>query len=137
MAAFITKRLLEFIPVLLAIITITFFLIRLAPGGPFDTEKRVSPEVLAQLEAHYQMDRPLHAQYFQYLKGLIRLDFGPSYKKPARTVAQWLLLRLPVSIELGLYGLAFALFLGLGAGVLAALKPNSWLDHTVMSVAML
>lgn len=137
MAAFITKRLIEFIPVLLAIITITFFLIRLAPGGPFDTEKRVSPEVLAQLEAHYQMDRPLHAQYFQYLKGLMHLDFGPSYKKPARTVAQWLLLRLPVSIELGLYGLIFALFLGLGAGVLAALKPNSWLDHTVMSVAML
>jgi oligopeptide transport system permease protein len=136
-ALFIIKRFAEFVPVLLAIVTLTFFLVRLAPGGPFDTEKRVSPEVLAQLEAHYEMDKPLYSQYFQYLKGLVRLDFGPSYKKPARTVGQWLLLRLPVSIELGLYGLVFALVIGLGAGILASFKPNSWLDHSVMAVAMM
>jgi len=137
MALFILKRFGEFIPTLFVIVTITFFLVRLAPGGPFDSEKRVSPEVLAQLEAHYHMDRPLIRQYADYLAGLTHLDFGPSFRKPSRTVREWLFMRLPVSIELGLYGLAFSLVIGLGAGVLASLRHNSLLDHGTMGFAML
>ncbi len=136
MTVFILKRFGEFAPVLFIIVTITFFLVRLAPGGPFDGEKRVSPEVLSRLEAHYKMDRPLYRQYLDYLGGVVRLDFGPSFRKPAHTVGEWIGMRLPVSIELGAYGLAFALLLGLGAGFVAALKPNSWADRGAMTVAM-
>lgn len=137
MALFLLKRFGEFIPTLFVIVTLTFFLVRLAPGGPFDSEKRVSPEVLAQLEAHYHLDRPLFRQYTEYLSGLVRLDFGPSFRKPSRTVRQWLFLRLPVSIELGAYALAFSLAIGLGAGILSSLRQNSWLDHGTMAFAML
>lgn len=137
MGLFILKRFAEFVPTLFVIVTVTFFLVRLAPGGPFDSEKRVSPEVLAQIEAHYNMDRPLLRQYADYLGGLLRLDFGPSFRKPSRTVREWLFMRLPVSIELGLYGLAFSLVLGLGAGIIASLRHNSLLDHGTMGLAML
>lgn len=137
MGLFILKRFAEFVPTLFVIVTVTFFLVRLAPGGPFDSEKRVSPEVLAQIEAHYNMDRPLLRQYADYLGGLLHLDFGPSFRKPSRTVREWLFMRLPVSIELGLYGLAFALALGLGAGIIASLRHNSLLDHSTMGLAML
>lgn len=137
MGLFILKRFAEFVPTLFVIVTVTFFLVRLAPGGPFDSEKRVSPEVLAQIEAHYNMDRPLLRQYADYLGGLLRLDFGPSFRKPSRTVREWLFMRLPISIELGLYGLTFALALGLGAGIIASLRHNSLLDHGTMGLAML
>lgn len=137
MAVFVLKRFGEFLPVLFMIITITFFLVRLAPGGPFDSEKRVSLEAQRSLEAHYGIDRPLYQQYTEYLTGVIRLDFGPSFRKPSRTVREWILLRLPVSLELGAYGLAFALAVGLCAGILAALKPNSWLDYSAMTIAMI
>ena len=137
MALFLLKRFGEFVPTLFVIITITFFLVRLAPGGHFDAEKRVSPEVMAQLKAHYHMDRPLLRQYWDYVSGLARLDFGPSFRKPSRTVREWLFMRLPVSIELGIYALAFSLAIGLGAGILSSLRQNSLLDHGTMSLAML
>ena len=137
MALFLLKRFGEFVPTLFVIITITFFLVRLAPGGPFDAKKRVSPEVMAQLKAHYHMDRPLLRQYWDYVSGLARLDFGPSFRKPSRTVREWLFMRLPVSIELGIYALAFSLAIGLGAGILSSLRQNSLLDHGTMSLAML
>lgn len=137
MIVFILKRLAEFVPTVFIIVVITFVLVRLAPGGPFDAEKRVSPEVLARLEAHYGMDLPLHRQFFSYLKGLLRLDFGPSFRKPSHTVREWIAIRFPVSIELGAYALAFALILGISAGVIAALKPNSLIDHGITGFAML
>ncbi len=137
MALFVLKRFAEFVPVLFMIITITFFLVRLAPGGPFDAERRVSPEVLRNLEAHYRMDQPLYRQYLEYLSGVVRFDLGPSFQKPAHTVREWILLRLPVSLELGAYALLFALLVGLGAGILAALRPNSLLDHSAMTTAMI
>ena len=137
MGIYILKRFGEFVPVLFMIITITFFLVRLAPGGPFDAEKVVSPEAQRSLEAHYHMDRPLYQQYAEYLGGVLQLDFGPSFCKPSRTVREWILMRLPVSLELGAYGLAFALALGLCAGILAALKPNTWVDHAAMTTAMI
>lgn len=137
MARYVVRRFLEFIPTLLILVTITFFLIRLAPGGPFDQEKSVPPEVLAQLEAQYNLDAPLWRQYTDYMAGLPRGDLGPSFSKPGYDVAELLAMRIPVSVELGLYGLLVALGIGVGAGLLASLKPNSALDYTAMSLAML
>ncbi len=136
MLAFVFRRLLEFIPVLLAIITITFFLVRLAPGGPFDADKRVSPEAMARIEAYYNLDAPLHKQYLDYLGGVLRGDLGPSFKKSSRSVREWIVLRLPVSLELGAYALLVALGIGLTAGIVASLKPNSLWDHTPMALSM-
>ena len=136
MIRFILIRFCEFVPVLWAIITITFFLVRLAPGGPFDSDKAVRPEILKQLEASYNLDAPLHQQYLDYLGGVLRGDLGPSFTKPSRTVVEWLQLRMPISIELGFYGLLVALSIGLTAGLIAALRPNSALDHGPMAFAM-
>lgn len=136
MLRYILTRLLTFVPVLLAIITITFFMVRLAPGGPFDADRRVPEETLRQLEAAYNLDAPLYRQYLDYLGGVIRGDLGPSFKKPSRTVREWILLRLPVSLELGAYGLLVALCIGLPAGILAAARPNSLQDYAPMSMAM-
>lgn len=136
MIAFTLRRILTFIPVLLIIVTITFFLVRLAPGGPFSSEKAVSEEVLAQIRAHYNLDAPLWKQYALYMGGVLRGDLGPSLKRPSRTVGEWIALKLPVSAELGVYALLFALLLGLPAGMLAAWRPNTWLDYTSMSIAM-
>jgi oligopeptide transport system permease protein len=136
MAHFITRRLLGFIPVLLVTVTLTFFLVRMAPGGPFDSEKAVSDEALRQIEAHYSMDAPLFSQYLDYLKGLLHGDLGPSLKRPSRSVTEWIALKFPVSMELGLYGLLVALCIGLPAGIIAAWRPNSWSDYLPMSVAM-
>lgn len=137
MLHYILRRLFTLIPVLWAIITITFFLVRLAPGGPFDNERQVSPQTMKQLEAAYNLDAPLHQQYLDYLSGVVHGDFGPSFKKPSRSVIEWIQLRFPVSIELGFYALLVALTIGLSAGLLAALRPNSMTDYGPMSLAMI
>lgn len=137
MLSYVLRRLAEFVPVLWAIITLTFFLVRLAPGGPFDSDKRVSPETLKRIEEHYRLDAPLYRQYLDYLGGVLKGDLGPSFKKSSRSVREWILLRLPVSLELGIYALLVALGIGLAAGVVASLKPNSLLDHGPMAAAMI
>lgn len=137
MTRYLLKRVLAFFPVLLAIITITFFLVRLAPGGPFDADRRVSEEAMRRLEAAYHLDDPLYKQYADYLVGVTQGDFGPSFRKPSRTVREWIALRIPVSLELGTYGLLVALVIGLGAGIVAALKPNSIFDQGPMAFAMI
>lgn len=136
MIRYILLRVLGFVPVMLAVLTMTFFLVRLAPGGPFDAERKVSEETLKQLKAAYHMDAPLPAQYVQYMAGVTRGDLGPSFKKPSRTVFEWIQLRLPVSLELGAYALLVAIGIGLPAGLLAALRPNSVLDYLPMSLSM-
>jgi len=137
MFRFIARRFLETIPVLLIIITATFFMIRFVPGGPFTTEKAVSPEIKANLEAHYGLDKPLYQQYFDYLGSLVlRGDFGPSFKYPNRTVNEIIWDKLPVSLELGLTSLVVALILGIILGVTAAVKRNTWLDYFCSSIAM-
>ena len=133
---FIARRLLEFIPVLLAIVTLTFFMVRLAPGGPFDAEKKVLPETQKRIEEHYHLNAPLYRQYFDYLGGVLHGELGPSFRKSSRSVNEWILLRLPVSLELGAYALGVALLIGLTAGIVSATRPNSWLDHTPMAFAM-
>lgn len=137
MTWFIIKRLCAFVPVLFVIITMTFFLVRLAPGGPFDSDRKVSPEALRRLEQVYNLDAPLWKQYADYLGGVLKGDFGPSFRKPRMSVREWMMLRIPVSLELGSYGLLVALTLGLSAGLIAALKPNTLLDQAPMSLAMI
>jgi len=137
MSRFVLKRCLEFVPVLFIIITLVFFMIRLAPGGPFDAEKSVSPAVRKNLEAHYNMDAPLLRQYTHYINRLLHGDLGPSFKKQNRSVNEWIALRFPVSLELGAYGILVALAIGLTAGVIASLRPNTWSDHLPMSMAMI
>lgn len=137
MALYVLRRLLLFIPALWVVVTLVFFLVRLAPGGPFDDEKAFSPEVRERIEAHYNLNAPLWKQYLLYWGGLFRGDLGPSLTKPSRTVVEWVLLRFPVSLELGCWALLVAMLVGCGAGLLASLKPNSWLDHGAMSFAMI
>ena len=133
----ILRRLAEAIPVLFVIVTVTFFLIRLAPGGPFDEEKSVSPETRAQLEAYYNLDAPLYQQYLDYLNGLVRGDLGPSFKNAAFSVTEMIAGSFPVSLELGAYALALALLVGMTAGLIAALAPNTWRDYFPMAFAMI
>lgn len=121
---------------LLIIITITFFLIRLAPGGPFSAEKNVAPEVLRELEKHYGLDKPLGVQYLRYLGGAVRGNLGPSLKYPGRNVSDLIREAFPVSLELGVYALLIALVLGITAGVVAASRSGTWCDYLVMSVSM-
>lgn len=137
MLRFLARRLLETIPVLLVIITATFFMLRLVPGGPFTAEKAVTPEIQRNLERHYGLDLPLATQFLHYLRDVVlHGDFGPSFKYPNRTVNEIIAETFPVSLELGLESLLVALLLGLPLGVLAALRRNSWLDYLCSSLAM-
>jgi len=108
-----------------------------APGGPFDEEKAVSPEVLIKLNEKYNLDQPLINQYFDYLSGVLVGDFGPSFRYPGRSVTELISIGLPVTFELALYSILFALAVGLIAGILGALKPNTALDYIPMSTAMI
>ncbi|MBT5926838.1 MAG: ABC transporter permease subunit [Verrucomicrobia bacterium] len=136
MIRFILRRILETIPVLWAVATLTFFMLRLAPGGPFADERAVSPEVLKSLEAHYGLDKPLVVQYGDYLLNLVQGDLGPSFKYPGRTVNEIIRAKFPNSMELGFYSMAIALVLGVSLGVIASLKPNSLLDYVPSSISM-
>ncbi|MBT3594434.1 MAG: ABC transporter permease subunit [Verrucomicrobia bacterium] len=136
MIRFILRRILQTIPVLWAVATLTFFMLRLAPGGPFADERAVSPEVQKALEAHYGLDKPLIAQYGEYLFNLIQGDLGPSFKYPGRTVNEIIQIKFPKSMELGIYSMSIALVFGLTLGVIASLKPNSFLDYVPSSLSM-
>ncbi|MBP6699887.1 MAG: ABC transporter permease subunit [Halioglobus sp.] len=134
---FIGMRLLQAIPVILVVITVTFFLVRVAPGGPFDGEKAVTREVKAALEAQYKLNLPLFQQYTSYLGDLARGNLGPSFKYPGRSVNELITAGFPVTAELGLYALLVALVIGGLAGIIAALRPNTAQDYVPMSVAMI
>jgi len=134
---FIGLRLLQAIPVILAVITVTFFLVRIAPGGPFSAEKAVLPEVKAALEAQYRLDLPLSEQYVAYLGDLAQGEFGPSFKYPGRSVNELIGAGLPVTAELGFYALLVAILIGGTAGVIASLRPNSPQDYIPMTAAMI
>ena len=125
---FIGVRLLQAIPVILVVITVTFFLVRIAPGGPFDSEKAVPREVKAALEAQYKLNLPLFQQYTSYLDDLAHGDLGPSFKYPGRSVNELIAAGFPVTAELGLYALLVALGIGGLEGIFAVLKPNTAQD---------
>lgn len=137
MTRFILNRLFQAIPVLLVVVTVTFFLVRLAPGGPFSDEKAVPPEVLKALEIKYNLDLPVWQQYTKYLGDLLQGEFGPSFKYPGRSVNELIAAGFPATAELGFYALLVAIFIGILAGVFAALKPNTPQDYIPMSTAML
>ncbi len=137
MIRFILRRVLGMAPVLFVIVTLVFFLIRLAPGGPFDAERNVAPEILANLKAYYNLDAPLWRQYMDYLGRLLRGDLGPSFKYANWSVNELIGAGFPVSLELGLYALAIALAAGLGAGLIAAQRPHTVRDYGPMSFAMI
>lgn len=136
MLKFILKRILEAIPTLFILITFSFFLMRLAPGNPFSSERAYPPEVMANIEAKYHLNEPLYKQYGLYLKNLVQGDFGPSFKYKDQSVNDLLASAFPVSFKLGITAFIFAVILGITAGVVAALKQNSRWDYIVMSFAM-
>lgn len=136
MVAYSLKRLLSAIPTLLLLITLAFFLMRFAPGGPFDYERSLPPEIEANLNAKYHLDEPLPQQYFRYLAQLLRGDFGPSFQYQDYTVTELIMAGLPVSLLLGGLSVLLALVVGVLAGSFAALRRNRWPDHLVMGLAM-
>ena len=137
MLRFFASRLLQSLLALIIIITATFFMLRFVPGGPFTSEKAVTPEILRNLEAHYGLDQPLWKQYFDYLGSLAQGDFGPSFKYPNRTVNEIIGDKLPVSAELGALALGFALVIGISLGTLAAVYRNTWIDYVASTFGMM
>jgi oligopeptide transport system permease protein len=137
MIRFIFRRLLEAIPVLFIIVTLTFFMVRLAPGDPFTAEKNIPPAILEKLKEHYGLDKPLYVQYFKYLGHLLQGDLGPSHKYANWSVNDLIGMSFPVSLELGTWALLFALLLGVPAGTLAATRANTAVDYASMSLAMI
>lgn len=136
MTRFFFKRLAGAIPTLFVIITATFFLIRAAPGGPFDQEQALPPEILANLQSAYGLDLPIWAQYGRYLSALARGDFGPSFKYKDFTVTELIGQGFPVTLELGVIALLLAVLLGVPLGIFAALHHNSPADCAAMSLAV-
>lgn len=131
------SRLLGLIPTLLVLITIAFFLIRLAPGGPFDGEKILPPEIKANLDVKYHLDEPLIKQYFRYIGQIITLDFGPSFQYKDWTVNELIARGFPVSMTIGGLAMLLAFFLGTLIGIVAAMRQNTAVDYSIMGVAML
>lgn len=136
MFKFIFHRLIQTVVVLFVILTVTFFMVRLAPGGPFSAERKVPAYVLKQLEAYYGLDQPWIVQYGRYLTGVLHADLGPTFTE-TRTVNEIIGDTFPVSVELGLWALLIALSLGLPVGIVAAVKRNTALDYGPMSIAMI
>jgi oligopeptide transport system permease protein len=131
----ILRRLLQAVPVLLAISLLTFLMVRLAPGDPFSDERRMPEDIRARLEAAYGFDQPLWKQYLRHMGHLARGDL-PSFRYPDRTVQEIIAEAFPVSLELGAWALLVALLVGIPVGVIAAVRRNTWLDHLPMSLAM-
>src|SRR5262245_9358209 len=135
MLRYILRRFFTAIPTLFVIVTISFFLMRVAPGGPFNQEKGLNPVIKANLERVYHLDEPLWKQYFLYLNSLLHGDFGPSYNLPDFTVGELFRIGLPVSIQIGASALVIALLLGSALGITAALHQNKGADYAVIATA--
>jgi len=134
--AFVVRRLLGAIPTLAVIVALSFLLTRLAPGGPFDEDQALPPEIRANLEAAYGLDQPIAVQFGRYVRGLLQGDFGPSFKYRDFTVTELIGSGLPVSLALGFAALVLALLLGVPAGIWAALARGRWPDRLLMSFAV-
>jgi oligopeptide transport system permease protein len=137
MLSFIFRRFLSAIPTLFIIVTISFFLIRLAPGGPFDLERPLEAKVMENLNRIYQLDKPLIEQYWLYLGAVVRGDFGPSFILRDFSVAELFARGLPISITLGALALSFAIIVGGTLGSIAALRQNSTIDYLVTGMGAL
>lgn len=135
MLRYVFRRLLTAIPTLFVIVTISFFLMRVAPGGPFNQEKGLNPVIKANLERVFHLDQPLWKQYLLYLNNLLHGDFGPSYNLPDFTVGELFAAGLPISIQLGATALVLALLFGGVLGIIAALHQNKGADFAVIATA--
>ena len=136
MLKYIINRVLQAIPTLFIVITVSFFLMRLAPGGPFDGERPLPPEIEANLKQAYGLDKPLLVQYGLYLDNLAHGDLGPSFRDKDHTVNEQLSQGLPASVAIGLCAMALALAVGLPLGILAALRRNRFTDYVIMGAAL-
>jgi oligopeptide transport system permease protein len=136
MLRFTLLRFLWAIPTLLLVIVLAFLMVHAAPGGPFDAERALPPEIEANIAAAYHLDEPLPQQFTRYLSGLLRGDLGPSYRYRDYTVSELIGNAIPVSLKLGALAMALAVIVGIGAGTLAALRQNSFLDRMTMALAM-
>ena len=137
MTQYIVRRFLGLFPTLFIIITISFFIIRVAPGGPFAREKELPQQVLENIEAKFNMDQPLLMQYGMYMYDIVRGDLGPSFRYMDRDVNYYIFNSLPASMLLGVISLAIALTLGVTSGVISALRQNRLADYLSMSVAVI
>jgi oligopeptide transport system permease protein len=136
MMRYFFTRLAGAIPTLFIIVTLTFFLMRAAPGGPFDAEQSLPPEIMANLQKAYGLDQPVWTQYGRYLKSLLHGDFGPSFRYKDFSVTELIGQGFPITLELGVIAMALALLLGIPLGVFAALHHNSAADSATMALAV-
>jgi oligopeptide transport system permease protein len=136
LSAYIARRLLASIPTLLVIVTVAFFMMRIAPGGPFDQERALPPEIEKNVLAEYNLDAPLVVQYWDYLSGVLLGDFGPSFKYRDFTVGQLLATGFPASLKVGGLAILLAVAVGIALGTIAALRQNRAVDYAVMATAM-
>jgi oligopeptide transport system permease protein len=136
MLRYFLTRLAGAVPTLFIIVTVAFFLIRAAPGGPFDQERALPPEIMANLQRAYGLDQPVWRQYGRYLRGLAHGDFGPSFKYKDFSVTELIGQGFPVTFELGSIAMALALILGVPIGTFAALHHNRTADYAIMSLAV-
>ncbi len=135
MLKYFVKRFLTMVAALFMIALITFVIMHAVPGSPFTSNKKVSPEIEAALEAKYHLDDPLPVQFFDYMVGLLHGDFGPSYKYPGKSVNDFIYNGFPVSAKLGLITIFFVLITALPMGIVAAIKNGKWQDMTIMAIA--
>ena len=137
MIRFIIRRLISLIPTLFLIVTFSFFIMKVAPGGPFSAERNPPPEVLANINKVYHLDEPLPKQYVRYLGNMLRGDLGPSFRYKDYTVNDLIGNTMPNSLILGITALCSALFFGLLVGLISAVKRNSIADYAAMSIAVI
>ena len=137
MFKFLLSRIAQAVPVLLVVVTATFFLVHAAPGGPFSADKAVPPEVIEALEAQYKLDQPVWRQYISYLGDILSGDFGPSFKYSGRAVNELIMAGIPITAELAFYAMLVALGIGILSGVGAAMRPNTLQDYAPMTLAMI
>ena len=137
MHRYFLQRLAGAVPTLFIIVTLAFFLIRLAPGGPFDQEQALPPEIMVNLERAYGLDQPVWIQYGRYLNALAHGDFGPSFKYKDFSVTELIGQGFPVTFELGVIALTLALLVGIPLGILASLHDRSAIDHATMALAVI
>ena len=137
MFSYVIRRLLVAVPTMLVIIAAAFFMMRAAPGSPFDTERKLPPEIEQNILAHYGMDKPLHEQFINYLGGVVTGDLGPSLKYKDKSVEEIIAEGFPVSATIGLLSLSLAMLIGVTLGIAAALGQNRSQDYVVMGLAMI
>lgn len=136
MLSYTVRRLLEAIPTLLVIVALSFFLMHSAPGGPFDSERVLPPEIEANLKAAYNLDKPVWQQFLIYLGNAVQGDFGPSFTYKDFSVSELISTGFPVSLKLGLSAITLAVIIGCTLGILAAMRQNTKTDYSIMGVAM-